>query len=112
MFQTLRAMFEIQYDKLSITVDIIGKRIRARRAHVPESYREFLELSSIVELVAQQNATEMVRRLVLEHKTVTRAARSIFSILEGAHEGPKADLPTQRLQVNAEMAWMLGSLLG
>jgi starvation-inducible DNA-binding protein len=38
-------------------------------------------------------------------------ARSLFPLVEKAHDQPTADLLTQRLQVLEKMAWILRSLL-
>jgi starvation-inducible DNA-binding protein len=111
MFQTLHLMFETQYNELALAVDLIAERIRALGAPAPASYREFLELSSVTEDDDHPDAVEMIRRLVTGQETVARTARSLFPIVEKAHDEPTADLLTQRLQVHEKTAWMLRSLL-
>jgi len=111
MFQTLHLMFEVQYNELALAVDLIAERIRALGAPAPASYREFAALSSVTEDVDRPNATEMIRRLVTGQETVARTARSIFPVVEGAHDEPTADLLTQRLLIHEKTAWMLRSLL-
>ncbi len=111
MFQTLHLMFETQYNELALAVDLIAERIRSLGAPAPASYRAFSELSSIPEDDGMPDATEMIRRLVGGQEAVARTARSIFPIVENAHDEPTADLLTQRLQVHEKTAWMLRSLL-
>lgn len=111
MFQTLHLMFETQYNELALAVDLIAERIRSLGAPAPASYRAFSELSSIPDDDDVPDATEMIRRLVAGHQAVARTARSIFPIVEHAHDEPTADLLTQRLQVHEKTAWMLRSLL-
>jgi starvation-inducible DNA-binding protein len=111
MFQTLHLMFETQYSELSLAVDLIAERIRALGAPAPGSYREFTALSSVPEDDDRPNATEMIRRLVAGQESVARTARSIFPVVEQAHDEPTADLLTQRLQIHEKTAWMLRSLL-
>ena len=111
MFQTLHLMFETQYNELALAVDLIAERIRSLGAPAPGSYREFGALSSIVEDTDRADATEMIRRLVRDQEAVARTARSVFPIVEKAHDEPTADLLTQRLQVHEKTAWMLRSLL-
>ena len=111
MFQTLHLMFETQYNELALAVDLIAERIRALGAPAPASYREFLVLSSVPEDDDRPDATEMIRRLVAGQETVARTARSVFPIVEQAHDEPTADLLTQRLQIHEKTAWMLRSLL-
>ncbi len=111
MFQTLHLMFETQYNELALAVDLIAERIRALGAPAPASYREFSALSSVPEDDDHPDATEMIRRLVVGQETVARTARSLFPIVEHAHDEPTADLLTQRLQIHEKTAWMLRSLL-
>jgi starvation-inducible DNA-binding protein len=42
---------------------------------------------------------------------VVRTARSIFAIVDAAHDEPTADLLTQRMQLHEKNAWMLRSML-
>ncbi|MEO8696210.1 MAG: Dps family protein [Acidimicrobiales bacterium] len=111
MFQTLHLMFETQYNELALAVDVIAERIRSLGAPAPGSYQEFAKLSSVKEDDDRPDATEMIRRLVAGQETVARTARSIFPMVEKAHDEPTADLLTQRLQVHEKTAWMLRSLL-
>ncbi len=111
MFNTLHLMFEEQYVELATAVDEIAERIRTLGAPAPGTYRQFAELTSIVEDDDAPDAMEMVRRLVTSHETVVRTARSIFPVVEAANDEPTADLLTQRMQVHEKTAWMLRSLL-
>jgi starvation-inducible DNA-binding protein len=111
MFQTLHLMFEGQYNELAMAVDLIAERIRALGAPAPGSYAEFTRLSSIGEDDDQPDAEEMIRRLVAGQEGVARTARSVFPVVETAHDEATADLLTQRLQVHEKTAWMLRSLL-
>jgi len=111
MFQTLHLMFETQYNELALAVDLIAERIRSLGAPAPASYRQFAELSSVAEDDDQPAAEDMIRRLVAGQETVARTARSVFPLVEQAHDEATADLLTQRLQVHEKTAWMLRSLL-
>jgi starvation-inducible DNA-binding protein len=111
MFQTLHLMFETQYNELALAVDAIAERIRSLGAPAPGSYREFGALSSVPEDDDRPVAEEMIRRLVAGQETVARTARSVFPVVEDAHDEATADLLTQRLQVHEKTAWMLRSLL-
>jgi len=111
MFTSLHLMFEVHYNELALAVDLIAERIRSLRASAPGSYREFSALSSVPEDDDRPDAMEMVRRLVAAQETVARTARSVYPVVEDAHDEPTADLLTQRLQVHEKTAWMLRSLL-
>jgi len=111
MFQTLHAMFEVQYDELAIAVDVIAERIRALDHHAPGTYSEFQKLSAIPETEGVPKAEQMIRELVQGQETVVRTARSLFPAVEAAHDEATADLLTQRIQLHEKTAWMLRSLL-
>jgi starvation-inducible DNA-binding protein len=111
MFQTLHLMFEQQYNELALAVDLIAERIRALGFPAPATYAAFARLSSIKEEDGVPSATEMIRLLVEGQETVVRTARSVFPVVDGAHDEPTADLLTTRMQVHEKTAWMLRSLL-
>lgn len=111
MFQTLHAMFELQYTELALAVDAIAERIRALGFPAPGTYKEFARLSSIQETDGVPKAEDMIRELVKGQEAVVRTARSIFPVVDAAHDEPSADLLTQRMQVHEKTAWMLRSLL-
>ncbi|HYO63103.1 MAG TPA: Dps family protein [Pyrinomonadaceae bacterium] len=111
MFQTLHLMFEEQYNELALAVDLIAERIRALGFPAPGTYAEFARLSSIKEEEGVQGAQRMIRSLVEGQEAVVRTARSVFPVVDNAHDEPTADLLTQRMQVHEKTAWMLRSLL-
>ena len=111
MFQTLHLMFETQYTELALAVDLIAERIRALGHPAPETYSEYVKLSSIPETPGVPKAKEMIGLLVEGQESVVRTARSIFPLLEAVNDEPTADLLTQRMQVHEKTAWMLRSLL-
>jgi starvation-inducible DNA-binding protein len=110
-FTTLHLMFEGQYTELALAVDQIAERIRTLGEPAPGSYREFAALTSIAEDTDRPGAEEMIHRLVLGQEAVVRTARSLFPLVEEAHDQPTADLLSQRMQVHEKTAWMLRSLL-
>jgi starvation-inducible DNA-binding protein len=112
MFNTLHLMFEAQYNELALAVDLVAERIRALGFPAPGSYRQFAELTSLKEETTVPNAEDMIRQLVKDQEAVVRTARSIFPLVDEAHDEPTADLLTQRMQVHEKTAWMLRSLLG
>lgn len=112
MFNTLHDMFMQQYTELWNAVDPIAERIRALGHVAPGSYAELARLSSLPDAPAQPpKALDMVQLLVQGHEAVARTARSLFPLVEQAHDEPTADLLTQRLAVHEQTAWMLRSLL-
>ena len=111
MFSTLHALFEEHYTELATAVDEIAERIRALGVAAPGSYQQFSELSSIEEETGVPTAEEMIAQLTRGQEAVIRTARSIFPVVDAAHDEPSADLLTQRMQIHEKNAWMLRSLL-
>ena len=111
MFQTLHLMFEQQYNELALAVDLIAERIRALGFPAPATYADFLKLSTIKENRGVPSAKEMIELLVEGQESVVRTARSLFPVVDKAHDEPTADLLTQRMQIHEKTAWMLISLL-
>jgi starvation-inducible DNA-binding protein len=111
MFNTLHLMFEGQYNELWLANDLIAERIRALGYPAPGTYDQYLQLASIKETSGQPDAMAMVQLLVEGNEAVVRTARSIFPVVDKAHDEPTADLLTQRMQIHEKNAWMLRSLL-
>jgi starvation-inducible DNA-binding protein len=112
MFNTLHAMFMVQYTELWNAVDPIAERIRSLGHPAPGSYAQFGKLSSLPDApVNPPKALAMVKILVDGNEAVARTARSVFPLADKANDEPTADLLTQRLTVHEQNAWMLRSLL-
>ena len=112
MFNTLHAMFMVQYTELWNAVDPVAERIRSLGHPAPGSYAQFGKLGSLPDAPATPpKALEVVRILVEGHEAVARTARAIFPLADKAGDEPTADLLTQRLTVQEQTAWMLRSLL-
>ncbi len=111
MFNTLHLMFETQYNELWLANDLIAERIRSLGFPAPATFAEYAKLASIKETTGQPKAEAMVKLLVEGNEAVVRTARSVFPVVDKAHDEPTADLLTQRMQVHEKNAWMLRSLL-
>ncbi len=111
MFNTLHLMFETQYTEMALAVDLIAERIRALGFPAPGTYSEYAKLTTIPETAGVPKAEDMIQLLVEGQESVVRTARSIFPVVDAAHDEPSADLLTQRMQLHEKNAWMLRSLL-
>jgi starvation-inducible DNA-binding protein len=101
MFSTLHLMFETQYTEMALAVDLIAERIRSLGVPAPGTYAEYAKLSSIAETAGVPKAEEMIALLVEGQEAVVRTARSIFPMVDEAHDEPTADLLTQRMQLRS-----------
>lgn len=111
MFQTLHAMFMVQYVELWNSVDLIAERIRSLGVFAPGSYAEFAALSKITDDRAVPRATDMIKNLVAGNEAVISTARAVLPAANDANDQATLDLLTQRLNVHEKTAWMLRSLL-
>ena len=112
MFNTLHAMFMLQYTELWNAADPVAERIRSLGHTAPGSYAQFGELSSLADAPKlPPKALEMVKILMQGHEAVARTARKVFPVADKAGDEPTCDLLTQRLTVHEQTAWMLRSIL-
>lgn len=111
MFQTLHLLFETQYTELALAVDEIAERIRALGFPAPASYKQFAELTCIMEETTVPNASAMIKQLIEGQEAIVRTARQMFPVVEQANDQPTMDLLTRRMEVHEKNAWMLRSLL-
>ena len=54
----------------------------------------------------------MIRNLLEDHEQVTRTAKSILPMLDGANDEGTNSLLGARIEYHEKTAWMLKSLLG
>jgi starvation-inducible DNA-binding protein len=111
MFTTLHTLFETQYNELALAVDEIAERIRALGEIAPGSYTEFAKLAKVKEARGVPPASEMIRQLVADNRTVAASAQEVFAVAEAAGDQATADIATRRMQVAEKNCWMLQSHL-
>ena len=111
-FNSLHAMFMVQYTELWNSTDVIAERIRSLGHYAPGSYAEFSKIATVPDVPATPpKAMQMVAILVQGHETVSRIARSFIPVAAAAGDDPTADMLTARCTVHDQTAWMLRSLL-
>ena len=112
MFQTLHALFQVQYNELWLAVDDVAERIRTLGYPAPGTYGAFARLTSVKEPEGVPSADEMVRALVQGHETVVRTIREVLPSAQDARDESTTSLLTDRLLAHEKTAWMLRSLIG
>ena len=110
-FNSLHAMFEVQYQALWLAADEIAERIRTLDVFSPGSYSQFAKLTSIKEESGVPQWKDMVAQLVEGHETAAATARATIKAADAAGDEGTADLVTSRLMDHEKTAWMLRSLL-
>jgi len=113
MFQTLHLMFEEHYNALSLAVDEIAERIRVLGIKAPGSYTEFSKISAVKDDATENtDANNMIKNLLMDHELVTRTAKEILPLLDGANDEGTNSLLGARIEYHEKTAWMLKSILG
>ncbi len=110
-FNSLHAMFEVQYQALWLAADEVAERIRTLDVFAPGSYSQFGKLTSIKEEPGVPEWKDMVAQLVEGHETAAATARDTIKAADGAGDEGTADMVTGRLMDHEKTAWMLRSLL-
>jgi len=110
-FNSLHAMFEIQYNELWLAADEVAERIRTLDVFAPGSYSQFAKLSSIKEEAGVPEWKAMVAQLVEGHEIAAATARNALKAANAAGDDGTADMVTGRLKEHEKTAWMLRSLL-
>lgn len=111
LFQSLHAMFELQYTELALAVDEIAERIRTLGMKAPGSYWEFMKIGNIPEDDGTpKKALEMVSLLIRDHQSTVRTARHAIRLAEAVGDQATVDLLTRRINVHEKTEWMLKSI--
>jgi len=110
-FNSLHAMFEVQYNALWLAADEVAERIRTLDVFAPGSYSQFGKLTSIKEESGVPEWKEMVSQLVEGHEIAAHTARESIKAADAAGDEGTADIVTGRLKEHEKTAWMLRSLL-
>lgn len=110
-FNSLHAMFEVQYQALWLAADEVAERIRTLDVFAPGSYSQFGKLTSIKEEPGVPEWKEMVAQLVEGHETAAATARDTIKAADAVGDEGTADMVTGRLMDHEKTAWMLRSLL-
>lgn len=110
-FNTLHAMFMVQYTELWNSIDLIAERIRALGSFAPAGYAAYQKLTTIKDDIEVPKSEAMIKNLVEGNEAVIRTARKILPDADKGNDQATLDLLTQRINIHEKTAWMLRSLL-
>lgn len=112
-FQSLHALFELQYTEISATSDLLAERIRALGFFAPATFREFAKLSFVKEdTTAPANAEAMVANLLADHETMVRECRKALDFADEIDDDVSEGMLAERCDYHEKTAWMLRATLG
>lgn len=112
LFAPLHATTEAQYTEMFAAIDEIAERIRALGAHAPSSLDELMSRSQIRDRYDIPDATEMIRELVADHRTLSARAESLAGAATAAVDSATADLAVRRRLFHDKAAWLLEAMVG
>ncbi|MEB3210354.1 MAG: Dps family protein [Leptolyngbyaceae bacterium] len=112
-FRTLHELWEEHYEALTENIDAYAERVRMLGGYPLGTAEGFLKNASLREHPGDlPSASEMVRRLVVDHEQVIRKLReSIDQASDEYHDEGTADFLTGLMEQHEEMAWMLRSFI-
>ncbi len=111
-FYAIHKITESQYKSMATSLDTIAERIRALGYYAPGSYKEFKELTSILDCLSEyRHDYDIVKQLMNDHMTMIGALKESIEVLEEAKDPVSVDLLTARLAFHEDAAWKLRSML-
>lgn len=110
-FYSLHLLFELQYQEVYESLDVIAERLRGLEQRALGSFKEFQSHSKIKDSTERLSANEMIRKLIEDHETVVEGLYAAFERAEKADDQGTVDLCTERMRAHEKHLWMLRSQL-
>ena len=108
-FQPLHALFEEQYNILSVQIDDIAERVRSLGHFSPGSMQEFLDMSRLKEsgnLNGDHNL--MLKNILADHEMIIQVLRQdLDAAMEDYKDAGTSDFLTALMEAHEKMAWMI-----
>lgn len=112
MFNTLHAMFMVQYTELWNAIDAIAERIRSLGEFAPNSAGELAKAASLKENAAQSHSDEeMLKALLADNEAILKTVRKAHEAADKGGDEATVDLMVERMAYHEKTAWMLRSHL-
>jgi starvation-inducible DNA-binding protein len=112
LFGPLHATTEIHYTEMFAAIDEIAERIRALGAHAPSSLEELMARAQIRDRYDIPAATEMIRELVADHRSLSARTEDLAATATAAGDSATADLAVRRRLFHDKAAWLLEAMIG
>lgn len=110
-FPSYHSFFEGQYEALFKAGDDIAERIRSLGAPAPGSYAAFSKIKTLTEETGSPKASEMIKKLVADHKKIIAKLYEIMKISQDLGDEGTTDFLIERLREHEKTLWMLESTL-
>jgi starvation-inducible DNA-binding protein len=111
-FFTLHTKFEEFYNEASLHIDELAERLLALKGSPVATMKECLELASIEEANGQEDAQQMVRKLVNDFEKIIGEVKEGMELASGSKDETTADMLLAIHSSLEKHVWMLTSFLG
>jgi starvation-inducible DNA-binding protein len=108
-FQSLHQLFKDQYEDLWAAHDEYGENMRKLDVFVPCGFAEYARYSVIDDCMPVMSATDMVRRLLMDHDRMIALLNRVFKLAEAEGKQDHMDFIASRIGAHSKQRWMLKS---
>jgi starvation-inducible DNA-binding protein len=110
-FFSLHQMFEDQYKDLWSAHDEYAENMRKLDVFVPCGFVEYTKYSVVDDCMPVVGATDMVRRLLMDHDRMIALLNRVFKLAESEDRQDHMDFIAGRISAHGKMRWMLKASL-
>lgn len=108
-FKSLHELFGLQYEEISLAIDVLAERIRMLGSKVEGTFAHFEKLSSIKAGDKNLDSIAMVKDLVAGNRLLIKMLKEGIDVAEENNDKATADILTTRVEAHDKNAWMLES---
>ncbi|MDT0645931.1 DNA starvation/stationary phase protection protein [Zunongwangia sp. F260] len=106
-FFDLHEKFEELYDEAKLKVDEIAERILTLRHQPTSNLSDYLKMSSIKESGSQLSDSEMIEKLLEDHRVLLNQMRKVIKVAEAGGDEGTIDLIGAYIRELEKTSWML-----
>jgi starvation-inducible DNA-binding protein len=110
-FQSLHKLFKDQYEDLWAAHDEYGENMRKLDAFVPCGFGDCTKHSVVDDCMPVTGATDMVRRLLMDHDRMIALLNRVFKLAEAEGKQDHMDFIAGRISAHGKQRWMLKASL-
>lgn len=112
MFFQLHVKFEEMYNAAALSVDEIAERIVGLGARPLGRMADYVSASTLSEADGSPDASEMVRALIADQRSLVSGLRAGSAEAADAHDALTANMLEEMADTEEKTAWMLEAYLG
>jgi starvation-inducible DNA-binding protein len=108
-FQSLHALFEMQYRELAEAVDEVAERLVILGHHAPATFKEYEHLKTIKDGVSHSSANQMVTELAHDHGVLVKDLNQSMVLAQKMGDEGTVSLLANRISAHEKARWMLSA---